>query len=101
MADITLDKIFEEAMTLSPEEQRRLIEWLTASAPQAGPRKTIEQMAAEQGKKPLNFAELRKLGSFFPEEESVDDLVKTVRELRRDRSRPLPEVGGDSQPGDA
>ena len=63
MADITLDKIFEEAMTLSPEEQRRLSEWLTASAPQAGPRKTIEQMAAEQGKKPLNFAELRKLGS--------------------------------------
>ena len=85
MADVTLDKVLEEAMRLSPEEQCRLIELLAASAPQAQPRKSIEQMAAEQGKKPLNFEELRALGSFFPEEESVDDLVEIVREMRRDQ----------------
>jgi hypothetical protein len=32
----------------------------------------------------LNFAELRKLGEFFPEDESVDDLVNAIREWRRD-----------------
>lgn len=86
MANVTFDKVLEEAVTLSPQEQHRLIQLLTARAAQTRPRKTIEQMAADQGKKPLNFDEIRALGSFFPEEESVDDLIETVRELRRDRT---------------
>jgi hypothetical protein len=86
MADVTLDKVFKDALALSPEERRRLVELLTASAPPARPQQTIEQMAASQGKRPLDFAEIRQLGSFFPEDESVDDLVSTVRELRQDRS---------------
>ncbi len=90
MADITLDKVIQDAARLPQEEQRRLIEWLTARAFQAGPRKAIEQIAAEQDKKPLDFAEIRRLGSFFPEEEGVDDLIGTVRSLRQDRSSRTP-----------
>lgn len=86
MADNTLDRIIRDAATLPPEEQRRLIELLTAHESQAGRRKTIEQIAAEQDKGPLDFAEIRRLGSFFPEEESVDDLIGTVRSLRQDES---------------
>ena len=86
MADNTLDKIIRDAATLPPEDQRRLIELLTARASQAEPRKTIEQIATEQDKRPLDFAEIRRLGSFFPEEESVDDLIGTVRSLRQDES---------------
>ena len=86
MADITLDKIIRDAATLPPEDQRRLIELLTARGSQTGNRKTIEQIAAEQDKRPLDFAEIRRLGSFFPEEESVDDLIGTVRSLRQDES---------------
>lgn len=90
MADITLDKVIQDAAMLPQEEQRRLIEWLTARASQAGLRKTIEQIASEQDKKPLDFAEIRRLGSFFPEEEDVDDLIGTVRSLRQDRSLRTP-----------
>ena len=86
MADITFDKVIQDAAMLSQEEQRRLIELRTARGSQAGPRKTIEQIAAEQDKGPLDFAEIRRLGSFFPEEESVDDLIGTVRSLRQDES---------------
>ena len=86
MADITLDKVIQDAAALPPEEQRRLIELLTARASEASPRKTIEQIASEQGKRPLDFAEIRRLGSFFPADESVDDLVSTLRNLRQDRS---------------
>ena len=75
-----------DAATLPPEEQRRLIEFLTARESQAGRRKTIEQIAAEQDKRPLDFEEIRRLGSFFPEEESVDDLIGTVQALRQDGS---------------
>ena len=86
MADITLDKVIQDAAMLPQEEQRRLIELLTARASQAGTQKTIEQIAAEQNKRPLDFAEIRRLGSFFPEEESVDDLIGTVRSARQDES---------------
>ncbi len=80
MAEITLEKILEEVNSLPPNEKEALIDALLQ--PVIRPRKTIEQLVAEQGKKPLNFAELRRLGKFFPEDESVDDLVRTVREWR-------------------
>ncbi|HZS09687.1 MAG TPA: hypothetical protein VFD58_32970 [Blastocatellia bacterium] len=85
MTDISFEKILEEAGRLPPEDQRRLIETLAAEAPPRKPLRGIEQLAAEQGVKPINFAELRKLGEFFPEDESVDDLVNFIRELGRGR----------------
>jgi hypothetical protein len=80
-----LDRVLEEALKLSEEDQRKLIEMLSAVQP-IRPRKSLEQLVAEQGKKPLKYAELRKLGEFFPEDESVDDLVNFIRESRRDRN---------------
>ena len=86
MPDITLNKIIADATSLAPEDRRRLIEVLRETSPTAGSPESIEQVAAKHGKKPLDFAELRRGGSFFPEDESVDDLIDTVRQLRRDRS---------------
>ena len=80
MAEITLEKVLEEARMLPQNEQEALIDALLR--PVLRPRKTIEQLAAEQGKKPVNFDELLKLGEFFPQEESVDDLVNTVQQWR-------------------
>jgi hypothetical protein len=45
---------------------------------QSEPPRTIEEIAAEQGKKPLNFSEIRGLGTFFPADESIDELIETV-----------------------
>ena len=86
MADVTLDKIIRDAQTLPLDQQRRLIKVLAARVFQTPTQKTIEQIAAEQGRGPLKFCEIRELGSFFPEEENVDDLIQTVRTLRQDRS---------------
>lgn len=83
MAEITLEKVLADARTLPPDEQEALLEALLM--PVIRPKKTIEQLAVEQGKKPVDFDELLKLGEFFPEEESVDDLVNTVQEWRNER----------------
>lgn len=85
MAEVTFEKVLENARALSTEDQRRLIDLLAAKQA-VKTRKTLEQLAAEQGKKPVNFDELLKLGEFFPDDESVDDLVNFVRESRRDNS---------------
>ena len=46
--------------------------------------KTIEQLAAEQGVKPVeNPDEL--LGDFWPEDESIDDFLVWLREIRREQ----------------
>jgi len=90
MADVTLDRIIKDAFSLPPQEQRRLLELLNARIPHTAPTKTIEDLAVEQGKSPLDFARIRDLGSFFPDEESVDDLINTVRNLREDKAtRPI------------
>jgi hypothetical protein len=86
VADVTLDKLIRDAQTLPVDQQRRLIKVLAASVFQTPTRKTIEQIAAEQGRGPLKFSKIRELGSFFPEEENVDDLIQAVRTLRQDRS---------------
>ncbi len=80
---VTFEKVLDDALTLPPEEQERLLDRLAANRP-IKPRKSLAQLAAEQGKKPVKFDELLKLGEFFPAEESVDDLVNFVRESRRD-----------------
>ena len=86
MADNMLDKIIQDATRLSPHQQQRLIQVLTEHLSQPSPKKTIQQIASEQGKGPLEFSKIRELGSFFPEDESVDDLIQTVRSLRQDKS---------------
>ena len=49
-------------------------------------RRRLEKIAAEQGVRPVtNFDSLR--ANFWPEDESVDDFVRTVRERRRDSER--------------
>ena len=49
-------------------------------------RRQLEQLAAEQGVQPItDFDSLR--ADFWPEDESVDDFVRTVRERRRDSGR--------------
>lgn len=86
MSDVTLDRVIKVAFSLPSPDQRRLIELLNARIAQNAPQKTIEQLAEEQGKGPLDFARIRNLGSFFPEDESVDDLIDTVRNLRQDKT---------------
>lgn len=93
MTDISLDKVIHDAMALRPDEQQRLVEFLTRQQEvlithDAGnhPPPTIEQVAAQQGKGPIDFDEIRRLGRFFPQDEKVDDLVNLVRDLRQDKS---------------
>ena len=69
MTETTLDQVTTGAFTRPP----------------ITPLKPLAQWVAEQGKQPLNYEELRKLGEFFPAEESVDELIEFIRESRRDR----------------
>jgi hypothetical protein len=49
-------------------------------------RKELERLAVEQGVRPItDFDSLR--ADFWPEDESVEDFVGTVRERRRDSER--------------
>jgi len=49
-------------------------------------RKELEKLAAENGVQPItDFDSLK--ADFWPEEESVDDFVRTVRERRRESER--------------
>jgi hypothetical protein len=86
MADKSVEKIVEDAAALPLDQQERLIQMLVARLSLPFPKKNIEQIAVEQGKRPLRFSEIRELGSFFPEDESVDELIRTVRSLREDKS---------------
>ncbi len=47
-------------------------------------RRHLEELAAEQGVQPMT--DLLK-ADFWPEDESVDDFVRTIRERRRDSGR--------------
>jgi hypothetical protein len=67
------------------DDSQRLIQVLT-DLTQPSPKKTIEQIASEQGKGPLEFSKIRDMGSFFPDDENIDDLIRTVRVLRQDKS---------------
>ena len=49
-------------------------------------RRQLEKLAAEQGVQPItDFDSLR--ADFWPENENVDEFVRTVRERRRDSGR--------------
>ena len=49
-------------------------------------RRQLERLAAEQGVQAITDFDLLR-AEFWPEEESVDDSVRTMRELRRDSAR--------------
>ena len=80
MPDVTLEKVLEDARSLPPEEQQQLLELLSAESPEIEPVITIDQLAAEQGTRPMDFDEM--LGDFWPEEESVDDFIAALRAWR-------------------
>jgi len=42
----------------------------------------VETLAKQQGVGPLDFAKARRLGRFWPQDESIDDFVATVRRWR-------------------
>ena len=42
----------------------------------------VETLAKRQAVGPLDFARARKLGRFWPKDESIDDFVATVRRWR-------------------
>jgi phage terminase small subunit len=65
--------------------QRNPIVHADVSAAEAA-RKELERLAAERGVQPItDFDSLR--ADFWPENESVDDFVRTVRERRQDAGR--------------
>jgi hypothetical protein len=51
----------------------------------------VETLAKQQGVTPLDFARARHLGKFWPEDESIDDFIATVRRWRDEEGeRELP-----------
>ena len=82
MTETALDQVFANALTLPSDEQAQLIQRL----PPITPLKPLAQWVAEQGKQPLDYDELRKLGEFFPAEESVDELLEFIQASRRERN---------------
>ena len=83
-AELTYEQVLEEMLKLSPVERAQALDCIV-SEPPIRPLKSLAELAAEQGKGPVDFEELLKLGEFFPAEESVDDLIAFVRESRTDR----------------
>lgn len=78
MSTPTLDQVFHDAQMLPLEDQQLLAELIK-------PPKTIEQLAAEQGIKPFDFAEARRAAvGIWPEDESLDDFTAWLRESRKD-----------------
>lgn len=73
-----LEKIIAEVQALPPADQKRLREILNAEASRFDSAQRIAQLVAEQGTRPLRFEEM--LGDFWPEEESTDEFLATLRE---------------------
>jgi hypothetical protein len=46
--------------------------------------KDLLTLASEQGVKPFDFDELMATPTLWPEDESIDDFIATVREWRRE-----------------
>lgn len=72
-----------EVRALTTEEKQRLRE-LLLSPPQ--PLTSIEELAAQQGTRPLSFDEM--LGDFWPEDETADEFIATLRQWRNETNRP-------------
>lgn len=87
MADITYEQVLAGALQLPPDQQEQLIEDLQREAYRPKPLKSLTQIVTEQGVKPVDYDQLLKSGEFFPAEESVDDLVNLIHELRREDAK--------------
>jgi len=46
----------------------------------------VETLARHQGVGPLDFENARRLGMFWPEDESIDEFIATVRSWRDEES---------------
>jgi hypothetical protein len=86
MAETTFDKVLTDALALPPDEQRRLAEALMAGAGVIQPLKSLEQLMAEQGTRPLSFAEMLGPEGMWPEDDDVDDFLAEVRQWRDEDS---------------
>ena len=74
----TLDEVLQDAKRLPLDDRRALVDLIETP-------KSIEEMAAEQGIKPFDFAEARAAAAgIWPEEESLDDFTAWLRESRRE-----------------
>ena len=82
MATVTLEKVLEQAHSLSFEERQKLIETLTTEASPPQPSKSLEQLMAEQGTRPLKFEELMPAADNAPGE-SADEMVDWIYAQRR------------------
>ena len=72
----TLDQVLQDAKRLPLDDRRALAELIEAP-------KSIEEIAAEQGIKPFDFAEARRAAAgIWPEDESLDDFTTWLRESR-------------------
>ena len=80
----TLDQVLEAAQQLSIDDQRRLVRLLNLPKP-----KTIEELAEEQGVKPMDWkAAAERARGIWPDDESIDDFLAFLEESRgRDWSR--------------
>jgi hypothetical protein len=89
MATVTLEKALEQARSLPSDERRKLIETLTAEALPPQPLKSLEQLMAEQGTRPLKFEELLPAADIAPDE-SADEMVDWIyAQRRRDTHRSI------------
>lgn len=91
MAIVTLENVLAAARALPFEEKRKLIATLTAETLPPQPLKSLEQLMAEQGTRPLTFEELLPCADIAPEE-STDEMVDWIyAQRRRDTHRSLDE----------
>ncbi len=82
MSTVTLEKVLEQARSLPSDERWMLIETLTAETLPLRPLKSLDQMMAEQGTRPLKFEELLPAADIAPDE-SVDEMVTWIYAQRR------------------
>jgi hypothetical protein len=78
MSEPTLDEVLEAAKQLSIADQQRLVRLLN-------PPKTIEQLAEEQGVKPMDWkTAAERAKGVWPEDEDIDEFLAFLRESRKD-----------------
>lgn len=81
----TLETILSEVKSLSPEDRRRLVALLEAQMRAEEGHKSLDQLVAEQGTKPLTFQEL--LGEpSVDQDDDVDEFLAQLGKWRSERS---------------
>lgn len=75
----TLEEVLRDAQTLPPGDQRLLGELLEAPG-------SIDEIAAEQGVIPFDLEAVQQESAFWPDDESADDFIATLRQWRQEDS---------------